>query len=55
MIGPPSRAGSIAHRPEVRACRSTLGALEQLGAGPSAEDVDRRFSHPSTVLHLQGR
>ena len=48
----PSRVD--AHRPEVRACRRTFGALEQLGAGPSAEGVDRRFSHPSTVLHLQG-
>jgi hypothetical protein len=34
-----------AHRPEVRARRRTLGALEQPGAGPSAEGVDRRFSH----------
>jgi hypothetical protein len=34
-----------AHRPEVCAGRRTLGALEQTGAGPSAEGVDRRFSH----------
>ena len=41
-----------AHSPEVGARRRTLGALEQPGAGPSAESVDRRFSH---VVDCTGR
>src|SRR3954449_8906371 len=55
MIGPPSRVGStpIARKWARAGARSAPSSNS--GAGPSAEDVDRRFSHPATVLHLQGR